>query len=223
MRTNGISKSGLLSARKERLNSIGVKTTLTQQDFTRACSGFVSKLVFHPDLKAFSCPKCGTTPKYLVADGKSNGPTKRKIEHIKEFSAADNDHNILRQGSKFKDRIFLVSNQERQEICSVLTEAMTMQEFLGGHNIESQNGRMIFEIIERIAEAWNGEIKKPYRQFISNVCKKTSVAGLIQVTHALPLNYLEGFCNEELDPILTALVSWIWREQSLLVMSVELF
>ena len=41
--------------------------------------------------------------------------------------------------------------------------------------------------------------KKPYRQFISNVCKKTSVAGLIQVTHALPLNYLESFRNEELD------------------------
>ena len=199
MRTNGVSKSGLLSARKERLNSIGVQTTLTQQDFSRACSGFVAKLVFHPDLKTFSCPKCGTTPEYLVADGKSNGPTKRKIEHIKEFSAADDDHNILRQGSKFKDRIFLVSNQERQEICSVLTEAMTMQDFLGGHNITSHNGRMIFEIIERIAGVWNGEIKKPYRQFISNVCKKTSVAGLIQVTHASPLNYLESFCNEELD------------------------
>ena len=83
MRANGTSKHGLCRSRCERLNSIGVKTNLTQKDFLRATNGFISRIVFHEDLKTFSCPKCGVAPKYFVADGKSDGPTKRKVEHLK--------------------------------------------------------------------------------------------------------------------------------------------
>ena len=43
----------------------------------------ISRIAFCEDLKTFSCPKCGVAPKYFVADGKSDGPTKRKVEHLK--------------------------------------------------------------------------------------------------------------------------------------------
>ena len=77
MRANESPKQGLWS-RSERLNSVGMKTTLSQKDLTRATNGFVSQIVFRDQLKTFSCPKCGNSPKYMVADGKSDGPTKRK-------------------------------------------------------------------------------------------------------------------------------------------------
>ena len=40
---------------------------------------------------------------------------------------------------------------------------------------------------------------KQYKRFIANICKQTSVAGFLQVTSNLPLNYLELFCHETLD------------------------
>ena len=91
-------KNGMLNARCERLNSVGIKSTLTQKDFTRATNGFISKIKFHVDIKTFSCPNCGTSPKYLVADGKEDGPSKRKVSHLKEFGRADGDNSFLPQG-----------------------------------------------------------------------------------------------------------------------------
>ena len=121
MRSNGTSKNGLYRSRCERLNSIGVKTSLTLKNFNRAANGFISQIEFHNELKAFSCPKCGTSPNYLVADGKSDGPTKRKVEHLKEFGPAEDDTDCMSQGSRYKDRLFLPDYQERQTICHLLT------------------------------------------------------------------------------------------------------
>ena len=105
MRANGTPMNGMLRARCERLNSIGVKTTLKHQDFTRASNGFISKITFEEN--TFSCPKCGDSPKYFVADGKSDGPTKRKVDHLKELGAADEDEGCLEQGSIYKDRVLI--------------------------------------------------------------------------------------------------------------------
>ena len=125
MRTNGISKEGLIRSRQERLNSIGVKTTLTKSDFLRASNGFISKIHFHDDLKTFSCPNCGNSPKYLVADGKSDGPSKRRVDHLKELGTADDDTGFLPQASKFKDRTFLSNQAERTAICQLVTGEQT--------------------------------------------------------------------------------------------------
>ena len=199
MRSNGLPKNGLFRSRCERLNSIGVKSSLVPQDLTRATNGFISKITFHSDLKVFSCPKCGISPKYLVADGKSDGPTKRKVDHLKELGTADNDTDCLPQGSHYKDISFLHIYQERQSICHLLTGAQSLDDFLTEEDLETENGRLIVELICRIAVTWADEIPKEYTRFIGNICKQTSVAGLLQVTSDLPLTYLESFCQESLD------------------------
>jgi hypothetical protein len=57
-----------------------------------------------------------------------------------------------------------------------------MNDFLAKSDIETENGRMVLDIIERISETWGEEIPKEYKRFIANVCKQSSVAGLLQVT-----------------------------------------
>ena len=41
----------------------------------------------------FLCPNpsCGDSPKYIVCDGKTDGPTKRKVEHLHELDKASPD------------------------------------------------------------------------------------------------------------------------------------
>jgi hypothetical protein len=105
----------------ERLNSIGLKTSLTLKNFIRAANGFVSKIEYHEDLKAFSFPKCGTAPAHIVADGKSDGPTSRKVQLLKEFGHEEDDADCLPQGSTYKDRLFLPAYDERQSLCHLLS------------------------------------------------------------------------------------------------------
>ena len=199
MRANGTTKLGMYRARCERLNSIGVKTSLTPQDFLRAANGFVSRIEFHQNLRPFSCPKCGVNPKYLVADGKSDGPTKRKVEHLKELGTAEEDPGCLPQGSFYKDRVFLSEYQERQSICQVLTGSVSVDDFLTEPGIVTENGRMVLALFTQNAATWGNEIPKEYKKLIENICKQSSVAGLLQVTSNLPLTYLDSFCRGELD------------------------
>ena len=168
MRSNSTTKNGLYRARTERLNSVGVQTSLTQQDLTRATNGFISHIKFHEELKVFSCPKCGTSPKYLVADGKSDGPTKRKVDHLKELGTADDDDGFLPQGSLYKDRVFLPSYEERQAVCHLLTGAQTMEDFLTEEEFESDNGQLLKNLITRISTTWQDDIPKEYERFIAN-------------------------------------------------------
>ena len=201
MRADGTPKQGLFRSRSERLNSVGMKTTLSQKDLTRATNGFVSQIVFHDQLKTFSCPKCGNSPKYMVADGKSDGHTKRKVEHLKEMGTADNDRGSLLQGSFYKNRVFISVYRERQAICSLLTGAQNMDEFLEEEEeqLVTENSRLISDLICRLGRTWLDEIPKEYKRFIANVCKQSSVSGLLQVTSNQPLNYLHLFCQDTLD------------------------
>ena len=59
-----------------------MKSSLTYQDLSRAICGFFSLIRFD-DLKVFSCPSCGNSPKYIVADGKSDGPVKKRVSKLK--------------------------------------------------------------------------------------------------------------------------------------------
>ena len=154
---------------------------------------------FKSFLKTFSCPKCGNSPKYMVADGKSDGPTKRKVEHLKEMGTADNDRGSLPQGSFY--RVFISVYRERQAICSLLTGAQNMDEFLEEEEeqLVTENSRLISDLICRLGRTWLDEIPKEYKRFIANVCKQSSVSGLLQVTSNQPLNYLHSFCQETLD------------------------
>ena len=78
------------------LKSIGRKCSLGIQNFTRAVIGFATNLRFRKqDWTCEICGMGGDTPRYLVCDGKQVGPTKRKIEHLKEHGVSDCDHSVL--------------------------------------------------------------------------------------------------------------------------------
>ena len=81
--------NSIYQSRVTTLSSLGVKSSLSYQDFERACSGYASMIRFEKD--DFLCPNCGHTPKYIVADGKMTGPTKRKVNW---FSRRSNYNNI---------------------------------------------------------------------------------------------------------------------------------
>ena len=76
-----------------------------------------------------------------------------------------------------------------------------MAEFLNvaAEDLTTENGQLVTDLIERISTTWPDEIPIQYSRFIQNICKQTSVAGLLQVTNNQPLVYLEAFCQETLD------------------------
>ena len=77
----------------------------------------------------------------------------------------------------------------------LLTEQLSMQDFANSLEIRSENGIMLTELVEHLAQNDPTEIPKVYHTFIYNVAKATSVAGLIQPTNSKALDYLEAFVN----------------------------
>ena len=71
---------------QDNAESFGVSCSLSYDDLHGASVGFSWNLQF--DLKtAFSCPKHGVKPKWIVADGKNLGPTKRKCKDMAELDS----------------------------------------------------------------------------------------------------------------------------------------
>ena len=197
MVSSGIPMNASFNARKTSLSDIGLKSSLSYSLFLRACTGYAKMIQFKKE--DFLCPNCGDSPKYIVCDGKTDGPTKRKLEHLKELDRPEDDETVLCQGSLFEDRVFLSSSSERKLICNLLTSTISSDEFLDSEDVNTENGRMISTLVERIALSWPDEIPKPYNRFLANVCKYSSVAGFLQVSSEEPLNLLAEFCQQRLD------------------------
>ena len=66
----------------------------------------------------FLCPSYGDSPSYIVCDGKTNGPTKRKVNHLHKLDRAEEDESVLAQGSSFESRVFLSESRERKLVCN---------------------------------------------------------------------------------------------------------
>ena len=172
------------NARKTALSSVGVQSSLIYSAFLRACNGYAQSVTFRKE--DFLCPSCGDSPKYIVCDGKTEGPTNA-------LDAPEDDESPLPQGSHIKDRVFLFENRERKLVCNLLTDVVTMEEFLESDIVSTSN------LIDRISDTWPDEIPKPYKEILGNVCKNTSVAGYLQVLSNQPLDYLAEFCHQRLD------------------------
>ena len=110
----------LFQSRSQSLRSLGINSTLTYQDLNKSICGFFSVIRFN-DSEVFSCPACGLSPKYLVADGKADGPVKRRVDHLGELDHAEEDEEVLPQASHFKDRVFLSEIRERKMVLDLLT------------------------------------------------------------------------------------------------------
>ena len=171
-----------------------MQSDLSYQDFERACSGYASMIKFRKD--DFLCLDCGQTPKYIVADGKMTAPTLRKVDHLSELDRNEDDENILEQGSHFKDRVFLSRKPERTLVTKLLTNDINVDEFVNSNVLQSPNSRLLIPLVEEVNENWPDHMPQPYKRFIGNLCKPTSVASFMQVTHHEPLQIRSSFCNQ---------------------------
>ena len=66
-------------------------------------------------------------------------------------------------------------------------------------DMTSSNGLLVVELVRHVLERFPDEMPPCYKHFIGNVCKPTSVRGLLQVLTPEPLQYLEQYCKEELN------------------------
>ena len=182
----------------EAAKSCGVTCTLTYSDIHRSVSGFFVNLKFDVE-KAFSCPNHGTSPKWIVSDGKAVGPLKRRLKHLKELDVASDDINVLAQSTFSKDRIFLSRKTERDLVCKLLSGDVSMEEFCESDEITSDNGTLLKNLVNSISELHPFKIPEAYETFLRNVSKNSSARSLLQVNCADPLDYLSAYCRRELD------------------------
>ena len=81
-RAGGLTMYALYRSIVDGAESCGVTCSLTYSDIHRSVTGFFCNLVF--DIKkAFTCPTHGTSPQWIVSDGKALGPLKRRVKHLK--------------------------------------------------------------------------------------------------------------------------------------------
>ena len=192
MRSDGIGTYAEYKSINEALDSIGISSTLTYHDLHRAICGFFRRLKFD-ESKAFSCPTHGTTPRFLNTDGKNMGPTKRKVKHLEELERHPNDDEVLPQSTFFRTRVFLSEIKERKLVVELLADKMSMMAFCNSE-VQSENGRLLVNLVRVLDNTYDVKVPPPYKRLIENICKPTSVRGLIQVTGPEPLEYLKQFC-----------------------------
>ena len=178
--------------------SSGISCTLKYDDLHRSICGFMNNLDIDFQ-RAYQCPTHGTSPKWVVADGKNVGPLSRRVNHLKELDVDHSDTRILRQSTKFQDRTFLKNKKERMIICQLLTGELPMNDFLEISEIRSEEGILLVELVRHIIQSNPDEMPSCYKNFIGNVSKPTSVRSLLQVLSPEPLQYLDQFCKEELS------------------------
>ena len=118
----------------------------------------------------------------LVGDGKCDiAPLKRKIQplKIKELSIHPEDKQVLKQGSKHADRVFIQKKAERDVLTNVLTGKMPLKDFL---NLDSSSFSRNFQINNNIILKFKdeSEISNCYIELLSEACKNIAVAGILQ-------------------------------------------
>ena len=192
--SSGIPVNAEFNARSHALASLGLQTSLTVTEFQHAVAGFRALLSFPPD--AFTCPRCSKHPRYLVFDGTDLGPAQKKVSHLTELEKPG-DGDPLPQGGYFEDRTFMASYPERELVCNLLTGELDLGDFCEA-TFRTEEGIQVKELVQRLHRTI-GSISPGYKRFLGNVCKETSVAGLLQVTCKEPLKILKRFCQGDLD------------------------
>ena len=199
-KNNGLSMMAMQKSIVEMSISAGLKSSLTYDDVHRAISGFFMCLSFDEDV-AFKCPTHGNSPEWINTDGKCTGPLRRRVQNVEELGPDPDDLQTLEPSTRFRDRVFLALPKERALASEFVTEKVNHEEFIekAREGITSENGTLIVNLVNYVSAIWNDDFPKPYRNFISNICKGSSVRGLLQVEDQVPLNYLELWCNDQIN------------------------
>ena len=122
----------------------GMSCTLQYRDLHRAICGFMNNISM--DFKsAFSCPKHGNSPSWIVVDGKNMGPLLKRVSHLSELKSESSDPTVLDQSSVSTNRIFLGSKSERMLVCQLVSESIDMRDFIQSTEITSPNGRLVVD------------------------------------------------------------------------------
>ena len=74
-----------------------------------------------------------------------------------------------------------------------------MDNFINTSEIQSENGKLIQNLIKFIQSKWPLRIPEIFIRFIADIAKSSSVAGLLQVTSNKPLTILKKFYLEEIN------------------------
>ena len=80
--------------------------------------------------------------------------------HVQEFGVAPGDENVLPQGSKNEDRVFLRNVDERRLIKKLATSEISGADFLN-ENLNSQNGQLIVDLIRHVIRKFPDGIPEP--------------------------------------------------------------
>ena len=192
----GITTYGFHKSIRDNCRAIGSQFSITYEAFNQACDGFVY-LMNYDEEEAYSCSNCGLSPEFFVGDGKMDcAPLRRKLNDlgVKEFGPSEKDKNILRQGSKNADRLFIARKKERDFISSFLTGSINIQEFLEKSEavLVSDNSKKIIDIVRRFSEKEN--LPESYVAFLAEITKNSPVAGFLQVTDRRALYLLREYC-----------------------------
>ena len=147
---------------------------------------------------SLSCPTHGTSPPWIVSDGKALGPLKKRVKHLSELDVAKDDQSVLKQSTHYHDRVFMSVKKERDLIVRLLTGDINMEAFLKVDDIKTDNGGMVVELVQFIKGKYD-EIPPPYGRFLKNVSKNSSARSFVQVNEMVVLDDLGKFCREELD------------------------
>ena len=170
------------------------------ETFRKAANGFVANIAWNYS-KVFSCPNCKLSPKYFTGDGKCDiAPLQRKLTaiNLKEISKHPDDKTILAQSTCHKQRIFLKEKSERDCITSLLTENISLEQFLA---IDSSKKSEQFQLLYNIVKRFQNKEKLPesYVKLMAECSKNISVAGILQVNNRNVLKTLRLFCLKQLN------------------------
>ena len=125
----------------------GMSCTLQYRDLHRAICGFMN--IISMDFKsAFSCPKHGNSPSWIVVDGKNMGPLLKRVSHLSELKSESSDPIVLDQSSVSTNRIFLGSKSERMLVCQLVSESIDIRDFIQSTEITSPNGRLVVDLVQ---------------------------------------------------------------------------
>ena len=67
----------------------------------------------------------------------------------------------MSQGSRHQDRVFISSLKERQVVTQLLTEDITVEEFLNSPELRSDNINLIKVLVREVSGRYRGEIPVP--------------------------------------------------------------
>ena len=84
-------------------------------------------------------------------------------------------------------------------VCQLITGDMSMLDFAEISDMTSPHGQLLVNLVRHIVQKFPEEMPACYKSFMANICKPTSVRGLLQVLSPEPLEYLEEYCKEVLD------------------------